>query len=47
MALLLRLATKGKTMRSITLILALILIRVALAENKDAGKALNEFFEAE
>jgi uncharacterized protein (DUF885 family) len=34
-------------MRSLTLILALILTRVALADNKDAGKALNEFFEAE
>ncbi|HEX8898060.1 MAG TPA: DUF885 family protein, partial [Chthoniobacterales bacterium] len=34
-------------MRSFTLILALLVTRVALAENKDAGKALNEFFEAE
>jgi len=37
----------GKIMRSFTLILALLVTRVALAENKDAGKALNEFFEAE
>src|SRR5256714_7634037 len=47
MALPLRLATQGQIMRSLTLILALFLTRVALAENKEAGKALNEFFEAE
>ena len=34
-------------MRSLTLGLVLLLARVALAENKDAGKALHEFFEAE
>src|SRR2546423_12491729 len=47
MALPLRLATQGKIVRSLTLILALFLTRAALAENKEAGKALNEFFEAE
>src|SRR5947207_11540405 len=34
-------------MRSLTLGLVLLLARVALAENKETGKALNEFFEAE
>ena len=34
-------------MRLLTLFLGLLVTRVALAENKDAGKALNEFFEAE
>jgi len=34
-------------MRLLTLFLALLVTRVALAENKDAGKALNEFFEVE
>ena len=34
-------------MRALTLFLVLLLTRVALAENKDAGKTLNEFFEAE
>src|SRR3954468_9642242 len=47
MALVSRLATQGKIMRSITLFLVLLLTRLALAENPDAGKALNEFFEAE
>ena len=47
MALLLQLATYRKIMRLITLILVLLLTRVALAENQDAGKALNEFFDAE
>src|SRR5256714_5826505 len=47
MALPLRLATQGKIVRSLTLILALFLTRAALADNKQAGKALNEFFEAE
>jgi uncharacterized protein (DUF885 family) len=37
----------GKIMRLITLFLVLLLTRVALAENKDAGKTLAEFFEAE
>jgi uncharacterized protein (DUF885 family) len=36
-----------KIMRALTVFPALLLIRVALAENKDAGKALNDFFEAE
>ena len=36
-----------KIMRSITLLLALLATRVAFADTKDAGKALNEFFEAE
>ena len=47
MALPLQLATHRKTMRLLTLFLALLVTRVALAENKDAGKALNEFFESE
>jgi len=47
MALPLQLATHRKTMRLLTLFLALLVTRVALAENKDAGKALNEFFEVE
>ncbi|PYJ89595.1 MAG: hypothetical protein DME70_01825, partial [Verrucomicrobia bacterium] len=47
MALPLQLATHRKTMRLLTLFLALLITRVALAESKDAGKALNEFFEAE
>jgi uncharacterized protein (DUF885 family) len=47
MALPLRLATHPKIMRSISLFLALFMARIALAETKDAGKALNEFFEAE
>src|SRR5437588_11317078 len=47
MALPLQLATHRKTMRLLTLFLGLLVTRVALAENKDAGKALNEFFEAE
>jgi uncharacterized protein (DUF885 family) len=37
----------GKIMRALTLFFALLLTRFALAENKDAGKALNEFFESE
>ena len=47
MALPLQLATHRKTMRLLTLFLALLVTRVALAESRDAGKALNEFFEAE
>ncbi|MFL6520382.1 MAG: DUF885 domain-containing protein [Chthoniobacterales bacterium] len=34
-------------MRALTLFFVLLLTRFALAENKDAGKALNEFFESE
>jgi len=37
----------NKIMRSLTLGLVLLLARVAFAENKDAGRVLNEFFEAE
>jgi uncharacterized protein (DUF885 family) len=47
MALPLRLATHRKIMRFLTLFLALLVTRVALADTKEAGKALNEFFEAE
>src|SRR5947209_16662065 len=47
MALPIPLATHRKSMRSIVLSLALIIPCIALAENKKAGKALNEFFEAE
>src|SRR3954463_13377864 len=47
MALPLRLATHRKIMRFLTLFLALVVSRLALAETKEAGKALNEFFEAE
>jgi uncharacterized protein (DUF885 family) len=47
MALPFRLATHRKIMRFLTLFLALLVARVALAETKEAGKALNEFFEAE
>jgi uncharacterized protein (DUF885 family) len=47
MALPSRLATHRKIMRFLTLFLALLVARVALAETKEAGKALNEFFEAE
>src|SRR5205085_6855228 len=47
MALPIPLATHRKSMRSIVLSLALIIPCIALAQNKDAGKALNEFFEAE
>src|SRR2546421_3783050 len=36
-----------KIMRSIALLLVLLATRVAFAETTDAGKALNEFFEAE
>jgi uncharacterized protein (DUF885 family) len=37
----------GKIMRAFTLVFVLLLTRLALAENKEAGKALNEFFESE
>src|SRR3954471_16015211 len=47
MALPLRLATHRKIMRFLTLFLALLVTRVALAETKEAGKALNKFFESE
>src|SRR3954463_4458525 len=47
MALPLRLATHRKIMRFLTLFLALVVSRLALAETKEAGKALNDFFEAE
>src|SRR5437764_13133327 len=47
MALPIPLATHRKSMRSIVLSLALIIPCIALAENKETGKALNEFFEAE
>jgi uncharacterized protein (DUF885 family) len=37
----------GKIMRALTLFFVLLVTRFALGENKDAGKALNEFFESE
>jgi uncharacterized protein (DUF885 family) len=37
----------GKIMRALILLFVLLLTRLALAENKEAGKALNEFFESE
>jgi uncharacterized protein (DUF885 family) len=37
----------GKIMRALILSLLLLLPRLALAENKDSAKALNEFFESE
>lgn len=36
-----------KIMRSFTFLLALLVPSLALAEKKETGKALNEFFEAE
>ena len=36
-----------KIMRSFLLFLVLVIPRLAFAENKETGKALNEFFEAE
>jgi uncharacterized protein (DUF885 family) len=37
----------GKIMRALTIFFVLLLTRLALAENKEAGKTLNEFFESE
>jgi uncharacterized protein (DUF885 family) len=37
----------GKIMRAFIFFVALLLTRLAYAENKEAGKALNEFFESE
>ena len=37
----------GKIMRALILLFVLLLTRLALAENKETGKALNEFFESE
>jgi uncharacterized protein (DUF885 family) len=37
----------GKIMRALILLFVLLLTRLALAENKDSGKALSEFFETE
>jgi uncharacterized protein (DUF885 family) len=37
----------GKIMRAFILFSVLLLTRLAYAENKEAGKALNEFFESE
>jgi uncharacterized protein (DUF885 family) len=37
----------GEIMRAFILCFVLFLTRLALAENKEAGKALNEFFESE
>src|SRR5436305_11793792 len=47
MALPSRLATHRKIMRFLTLFLALLVTRVALAETKEADEALTDFFEAE
>src|SRR5258707_7712155 len=47
MALSLRLATHSKIMRLFFLLPVLLLPHLAFAENKEAGKALNEFFETE
>src|SRR2546421_12508012 len=47
MALPLRLATNHTNMRSFPFLSVLLIASLAFAENKETGKALNEFFEAE